>query len=660
MLRNWLVKVLFLLILLLGVPAVYAQETVVYRNAVNLTDPAEKIEALHKFLKDYPESNYVVGAKYYLFYSYMELGKVDSALIYAGEYTNAYPEGSRIGPYNDIASVLAEKKAGLDIANIYSAKAVEMARSRKISGLSEVLDTRASILNLLGKPDSALALENEAITGNETNPDFLSHLAIFQFGSGKKIDAIKTAARAILMGNTDDALSNFNNWITEVKPEKRESNTLRENIVKNVLNEYLKTTSNENTNAVKSTAAVFLANTLVNLDEAGKYAKEALNSLNNNSLLDDKILFTKNYSIVLSAENKEKEAIKELTSIEMLVDPWDTDFWYTLGKAYEKTGNKKKAEDAFFAGVIAYPAPKLMNALESLSKGKTLDNRAIQKRVESEKEKLADFEPGHYKIPSLFKGKVVLAELFTGAECPPCAGADYAYDALSKYYPRNILAILEYHVHIPSPDPMTNPQTFQRYMYYGGNFGTPTAFIEGTEKIVGGGPKFLMPNRFHVYQYAINKFLNQNPLAELAGTARLINDAVKISVQVKAASSFDKNVTLHIALAEKSINYPGGNGVNKHIFVVRALAGGANGLPLNFINNTEKTEQVINVNEVEKGLTEYLNDPTKDPSWRKNVRFTGWRQRPDKIDRNNLAVVIWLQNNLTKQIIQAYYMDVEK
>ncbi len=604
-----------------------AQETVIYRSAVNITDPVQRVGALKEFIKNYPESNYAAGARYYLFSAYADLGKTDSALYFASRFINSYPEGSRLGPYIDISEVLAEKKFGLDSADVYSAKAVKLAEERSIRNIAEVLDTRAQILFLTGKPDSALAIEKKVVEGNESNPDYINNLSIFEEGSGKKLQAVQTAAKAILMGNYDDAVTNFNKWLKEVKPDAKDSGELREQTVNNLLDDYLKSSGGKNSVAAKSKASVFLANTGVDFKKARAYSAEAIKSLNNKSSLEDRTDFIKNYAMVLAAENKDKEAVKELESIRKLVDPWDSDFWYTLGKVYEKNSEKEKAENAYLEGMTAYAAPKLVKSLKELG----LSEAVILQKIEKAKEGLEKFDPGKYKKPESYKGNVVLAELFTGAECPPCAGADFAFEALSEYYPRNVLAVLEYHVHIPGPDPMTNPQTFRRYLYYGGNFGTPTVFIEGTEKITGGGPKFLMPNRFHVYQFAIEKFLSEKPIVNLNGSAKLDHNVVKFSVNLKSREKLGKDINMNIALVEKSIQYPGGNGVTKNIFVVRALLDNAAGFSINPSKKQQLIKNTFDVDQVERSLTAYLDHPQNDPSWRPNSRFTGWRERTDKI-----------------------------
>ncbi len=60
--------------------------------------------------------------------------------------------------------------------------------------------------------------------------------------------------------------------------------------------------------------------------------------------------------------------------------------------------------------------------------------------------------------------RVSVLELFTGAQCPPCVGADLATEALEHLYSQSHLIVLRYHVHIPAFDPMTNRENFNRFV----------------------------------------------------------------------------------------------------------------------------------------------------------------------------------------------------
>ncbi len=421
---------------------------------------------------------------------------------------------------------------------------------------------------------------------------------------------------------------------------------------------FLGKSKGEDQNKVHSTAAAFLAYTKVNLPEADKWAKEALSSLSKNSSIDDKVLFTKNYALVLSAEGKDKEALKEFRSVEELADPWDGDFWYSLAQTYIKVGDNKKALEAFVNGSVAYPSDKITRELNKFADKEKISIDEIQKLISKRQEELSSFNPGHFNGKT--NGNVVLAELFTGAQCPPCAAADNAFDILSEFYPRNEVVILEYHVHIPAPDPMTNPDTFARYKYYGGNFGTPTVIFDGKDRITGGGPKFLAANRFNIYKYSIDKFFDEKPAIKISGTANQSGNQVKVNLTLTKEKQLNKDLFLHIALVEKSIHYNGSNGITKHMFVVRNLIKGADGIPLSIDKKSEDISESFNVDEIEKNLSAYLDDPTKDASWRQGVPFKGWNQRTDKIDRNNLAVAAWIQNNNTKDVLQSFYVDVPK
>ena len=76
--------------------------------------------------------------------------------------------------------------------------------------------------------------------------------------------------------------------------------------------------------------------------------------------------------------------------------------------------------------------------------------------------------------------RTILVELFTGAQCPPCVGADLAFDGLDRTYPPADVILLQYHLHIPGPDPLANADTEARADYYSREVdGTPTILFKG-------------------------------------------------------------------------------------------------------------------------------------------------------------------------------------
>jgi hypothetical protein len=94
--------------------------------------------------------------------------------------------------------------------------------------------------------------------------------------------------------------------------------------------------------------------------------------------------------------------------------------------------------------------------------GRSADAKKIDERLgvlegQLDKEYLATHPP--FK-PTPYAGRkdkdanrVVVMELFTGAQCPPCVAADLGFDGLNKSYQPTDLVLLQYHQHIPGPDP---------------------------------------------------------------------------------------------------------------------------------------------------------------------------------------------------------------
>ena len=95
-------------------------------------------------------------------------------------------------------------------------------------------------------------------------------------------------------------------------------------------------------------------------------------------------------------------------------------------------------------------------------------------------------------VPKKYEGrtdksanKVAVMELFTGTQCPPCVAADVGYDGLIKSYKPQDVVLIQYHLHIPGPDPLTNADSVARSEYYnkvakGAIGGTPATCSTGS------------------------------------------------------------------------------------------------------------------------------------------------------------------------------------
>jgi hypothetical protein len=130
--------------------------------------------------------------------------------------------------------------------------------------------------------------------------------------------------------------------------------------------------------------------------------------------------------------------------------------------------------------------------------------------------------------------RVVLMELFTGAQCPPCVAADVAFDALLKAYKPTEFIGLQYHVHIPGPDPLTNPDSLERLGYYEAG-GTPSTYFNGAEGAGGGGGMGNARAKFGEYIELINTELEGTRRAEIelavtrSGTKALVKIAARVA-----------------------------------------------------------------------------------------------------------------------------------
>jgi hypothetical protein len=76
------------------------------------------------------------------------------------------------------------------------------------------------------------------------------------------------------------------------------------------------------------------------------------------------------------------------------------------------------------------------------------------------------FRPKPFAPPKRWRGKTVLVEVFTNVENPRCLAADLAAAGLIESYPDKYLAVLEYHLAVPRPDPLANDEGRTRAEHY--------------------------------------------------------------------------------------------------------------------------------------------------------------------------------------------------
>lgn len=292
------------------------------------------------------------------------------------------------------------------------------------------------------------------------------------------------------------------------------------------------------------------------------------------------------------------------------------------------------------------------------------------------------FEPAPFAgRASPEEDRVVLLELFTGAQCPPCVAADVAFDAVVESYQPSEVVALQYHLHIPGPDPLTTEDSNARQSYYGVR-GTPSTYFNGEDLAGGGGSMSGAEGKYAMYRSIINERIASEAQAKIdlqvtrSGNRLLVNvtaeadepeiaseepqeadEAADADSEDGAAEEGDTedvekeaapDLRLRLALTEESIRYVGGNNLRFHHHVVRALPGGVEGKEL--VAGQAQLELTIDLDELRANQEEYLAEFAQARSFPKAL---------PSIDLENLALVAFVQNDSTKQVLHAVSVEIE-
>jgi hypothetical protein len=226
--------------------------------------------------------------------------------------------------------------------------------------------------------------------------------------------------------------------------------------------------------------------------------------------------------------------------------------------------------------------------------------------------------------------------------------ADLAFDAVEKTYRPSEVVLLQYHLHIPGPDPLTNKDTEARQMYYDEQIeGTPTAFFNGKPAAPGGGGLEDAQGKYKEYRAVIDPLLETSAKAKVQANAVRKGNRIDISAEVTDVEQQGDKVRLRLALVEDQVRYTGGNNLRFHHRVVRAMPGGVEGLALK--EKSGKQSVTVNLDELRKSLSAYLDAYAERKSFPND-------QRP--MDFKNLSVVAFVQNDETKEILQAVQVEV--
>ncbi len=335
-------------------------------------------------------------------------------------------------------------------------------------------------------------------------------------------------------------------------------------------------------------------------------------------------------------------------------NPGNTPVAAALGELAAKSGDNAKALE--YLVPVRLSGSKAANGIleELYRKTHSGSLDGLEAMLDSEYRRLYP-NPLHleaYKPSEKRSDRLALAELFTGSGCPPCVAADLAFDAAMERYSRKELAVVVYHEHIPQPDPMTNPDTQSRLKSHGVT-GVPTFVVDG-RKTMGGGSRDNAKQVLGRFQKDLEADLETPAEAHLAAQASLAGNSVKVHAAVDSVHSESKDLRVQMALVEKELRYSGENGIRFHPMVVRAM-GGEKGAGFALEQAGGQFDQVFDLEEISKAIRQHLDDYEAKGHRGQSFQFT---VKKYQIDRADLAVVVFVQDDKTKHVLQAAYVDL--
>jgi hypothetical protein len=449
----------------------------------------------------------------------------------------------------------------------------------------------------------------------------------------------------------------------------------------------------------ESFIAKFLLSESAALDYAASQAESSIHLLHQNNYLESKK--------AEHAEREEYDSKHDKLYIPEKFSPDDakTDFdreeslrYATLGSIEQKLDKNDAAVDSFTQSLKFHPDMNAYLGLSQLEEAKGDKAAALQNLYDADltghlgqkgivhmKQLYAELHPGSneqalvslldeqykstfhnpvqftpYVADSARSHRAVLAELFTGAGCEPCMSPDLAFDAGLQRYTRKEMVLLVYHDNAPFSDPLANNVTEERAKYYVTEGSTPHAFLDGTEiGLVQGLPTHAQDS-FDAISKSIDKLLDVPAGADFNIQAKRHGSKVTVTVY-GTISKAQTSLILHIDLVETEVSYSGENTLRFQPMVVRATAKQTpSGSGFDVSDRTRiKAKYTFDLKKITAANFAYYSQFDAVLKKRTHGLFGAeYREYGNTIDPNKLAAAAFLQNNATKEVLQAAYTSV--
>ncbi|HTY11104.1 MAG TPA: hypothetical protein VMF88_08525 [Bacteroidota bacterium] len=632
-----------------------------FKSAMSATSDTAKLTALDRLIANYPQSRLAGDAYRAQFSVLMSLHRDSAAFIAAHRYLAAKDSVNLQGALQEIALELAFRKQYADTALRFVDSAITLYREKHRGPAPLLLYTKAAALIILKRYSDAESVQREAIgmlpptaLFDPRYGNYFSQLGLIQLETHRGVEGLEQYVHASFISPQPQAdYPGLDSLFRSRLKDSASAAHVRDSLFERAGNEYLRAV--KDTSRAKSFIAESFSRNRVFPGLALRFAREAYHEAAGKSF-QDRCEAAGSLGVVLAYAGDNAEAERYLIEGEKTALPTATELFLALGSVQEKMGKKNEALDTYLCGLTMSRPPALVKPLLALQK-ELYPHAQLDSMISAAQRRWVDFFPEKYERPDSVEDqpnhKTVLAELFTGAECRPCQAADIAYNKLLERYDRSELVVLEYHLHIPRPDPLTNGDTELRSGYYDVN-STPTSIIDGTDVTNTGGLGFAARAKFAGYADAIDHTLNLPAKASIKMSAKIRRSRISFAVSANV-SAVRKTYKLRVVLAEDGIRYQGGNGISEHRFVVRRMIRGAGGISFGK-NGRAAVKDAFTVSSVEDQLEKYL------VNYEKNEGKPGavFKERKSELDPKQLFLVAFVQDDANHKILQSSIIKVKR
>ncbi len=280
---------------------------------------------------------------------------------------------------------------------------------------------------------------------------------------------------------------------------------------------------------------------------------------------------------------------------------------------------------------------------------------ALDAELDAESRKAVPFSPAKYAgRVNKAANRVAVMELFTGAECPTCVAADVAFDALIARYEPADAVFLQYHLHIPRPDPLASPDGVARLLYHlewhkEAIRDYPAPAFNGKPAAGGGGGLAQAEAKHAEFARLLDKTLEGTTAVGVRGGVTRSGDDLTVAVELTGTKGLGDKAVLRLVLAEDAVKYAGGNGRRVHRHVVRSLLGTGEGVKVAGLKSGQYTT-TRSLKELRDELTDYMQ------TWGGPGREFVFAERP--LELKGLKVVALVQDDATGEVAQTAQFDV--